>query len=250
MVIFSKKGILIDNKIIKKEFFISDLLKYSEDFGVFLLIDKPKDWTSFDIVAKIRNLTKIKKIGHAGTLDPLATGLLILALGRKATREIDKFRELRKKYLAEIKLGATTKSDDAEFDEENIQDVGDISEQVLNTTVSKYLGKIEQLPPVFSAQKVSGKPAYKSARKNKDVELRLKEVEIFSIEIKRIYLPFISLKIECSKGTYIRSLARDIGKDLGCGAYLSDLRRTNIGDYRVENSFDINEFTDISKLSV
>lgn len=232
MVVYSNSNQLI----------YSEFLETIDNEGAVLLIDKLKDWTSFDIVAKLRSLTKVKKIGHAGTLDPLATGLLIVCLGRKATKQITEFQDLTKKYSAEIKLGATTKSYDAEFDEENIMDIGFLNPELIESTVKKYIGEIEQKPPIFSAKKINGKAMYKYARKNQVVEIPVSKVEIYNIEIKKIDLPFISMDIECSKGTYIRSLARDIGNDLTCGGYLYNLRRTSIGDYHVNNAFSIGDF--------
>jgi len=231
MVIFTKKN----------EFSFDDLINTSIETGAFILVNKSLNWTSFDVVAKIRSLTKIKKIGHAGTLDPLAVGLLIVALGKKATKEIEMFRDLNKTYLAEIKLGATTITDDSEANEENIKDISEISELQIKNVIKKFIGNIEQIPPIFSAQKINGTPAYKSARKNKEILLRPKQVEIFSIEIKKVSLPLITIEVICSKGTYIRSLARDIGKELRCGAYLYNLKRTNIGDYSVNDALSIEE---------
>ncbi|MFH1049857.1 MAG: tRNA pseudouridine(55) synthase TruB [bacterium] len=252
----------------KNTFKFFEMIEIARENGIFLLVDKIKDWTSFDVVAKIRGLTHIKKIGHAGTLDPLATGLLIVALGRKATKEIDTFRGLSKTYIAEIKLGATTITDDAEGEEiitnyellitndSQKTEAGSrnlitnyelrITKDSIENVVGKFIGKIEQIPPVFSAQKIDGKPAYKSARKNKEVILRPKSVEIYSIEIKKLSFPFITLEVNCSMGTYIRSLARDIGKELGCGAYLYNLRRTKIGDFSVEDALTIDEIIQLA----
>ena len=229
-----------------KDFSFSDLIETAELTGAFLLVDKAKNWTSFDVVAKLRSLTHIKKIGHAGTLDPLATGLLIVGLGKKATTKIDTFSDLFKSYFAVIKLGATTVTDDAEG-EELIRGLGTgdlgpgMTEDRIKDTLHKFIGKIEQIPPAFSARKIAGTPAYKLARKNKQVELKPKEIEIYSIDIDKIDLPFITLNVYCSKGTYIRSLARDIGNELGCGAYLYNLRRTKIGDYSVDMALGIND---------
>ncbi len=224
-----------------------EFLNNVENEGAVLLINKEKDWTSFDVIAKLRSLTKVKKIGHAGTLDPLATGLLIVCLGRKATKRINEFQELKKKYSAVIKFGATTKSDDAEFDEENLQNIDFLNNTIIENTLNKFIGEIDQKPPMFSAKKINGQALYKLARKNIKVEISTSKVNIYDINIKKIDLPFINIDVECSKGTYIRALARDIGNDLSCGAYLHDLKRTCIGDYSLDNAFSIKEIENIIK---
>ncbi|MFP4369532.1 MAG: tRNA pseudouridine(55) synthase TruB [Bacteroidota bacterium] len=214
--------------------------------GALALIDKDMDWTSFDVVAKLRNFTRIKKVGHAGTLDPLATGLLILGFG-KATKELDKFKDMPKSYLAEIKLGATTKTDDAEADEENIRPVPGFTDNEIIDEIKDFEGKIEQIPPMYSAKKVKGHKLYTLARKGQEVEIAPSTVEIFSIKILKISLPRVLIDVNCSKGTYIRSLARDIGARLGTGGYLSSLRRTAIGPYNAGEAFTVNEFVEINK---
>ncbi len=227
--------------------------KFSENAandGVAILIDKERDWTSFDVVAKIRSLTDIKKIGHAGALDPLAMGLLIVCVGRKATKQMTYFQRMRKKYKATVKLGAVTVSDDSETSEENRKPIDGITKDCIAEATKKYIGKIEQIPPLYSAKKIKGRRAYKYARKNQNVELKPATVEVYSIDLIDYNPPFAKLDIECSKGTYIRSLARDIGADLDCGAYLSGLRRTAIGDFTVDNAFKIKEFENlINKVS-
>ena len=225
---------------------LNELIETARKAGAALLVDKDTNWTSFDVVAKIRSLTRIKKIGHAGTLDPLATGLLIVCIGKKATKEIYQFQNLDKTYIAEIKLGATTKTDDSEAEEENPKDTSDINDKSIRNVILKFIGKIEQIPPDYSAKKINGKPAYKLARKDQEVILKPSIVEIFSIEIQKIELPFVFAEIKCSKGTYIRSLARDIGSKLGCGAYLKKLRRSAIGNYNVENALNINDIIKIA----
>jgi tRNA pseudouridine55 synthase len=215
--------------------------------GAALLIDKAKDWTSFDVVAKIRNSLKIKKVGHAGTLDPLATGLLIVCVG-KATKKINEYQEKFKVYSGIIKLGATTKTDDAEAEEENIKDVNCTIEQI-RLAADKLTGKLNQIPPIFSARKVKGRRLYELARKNISVEIPPKEVEVYSFEIINFENPFIKFKIKCSKGTYIRSLARDLGEILSTGGYLNELRRDAIGQYNVDNAFTVNDLLNISKIS-
>lgn len=218
----------------------SEWLENVANTGGFALIDKDKDWTSFDVVAKMRGITHIKKIGHCGTLDPLATGLLILALG-KATKEINNFQDLGKKYSAILKLGATTKSFDSEFPEENIKDFSQITLNEIIQVTSSFIGEISQKPPIFSAKKVKGRRLYKYARAEKEIEIQQVIVNVQNIIINKIDLPFIHLDIECSKGTYIRSIADEIGEKLGCGAYLFDLKRTGIGKYSVDDAVSINQ---------
>lgn len=213
--------------------------------GGFLLIDKNTDWTSFDVVAKLRGIIKIKKIGHAGTLDPLATGLLIIGCG-KATKKLDHFQAIEKEYFATIKLGATTVTDDREAEEENPKDVDIIDDDIIRVCHS-YIGEIEQTPPIYSAIKVKGKRLYKLARSNKTADIPVRKVSIFDINIKKIELPFVDIVVKCSKGTYIRSLARDIGENLGTGAYLYNLRRTAIGEESVKEAFQINELEELFK---
>ena len=208
--------------------------------GSAILINKEPSWTSFDVVAKMRGITKIKKIGHCGTLDPFATGLLILCLG-KATKQIESFQNLPKQYNTTIKLGATTKSFDIEQPEENICNVSHLNEDKIVDAIYSFKGVINQVPPMFSAKKVQGKKLYELARKNIEIALPPVAVEIHNIEINYIKLPFINLTIDCSKGTYIRALARDIGGKLGVGGYLTQLARTKIGDYNVDSAFSINE---------
>ncbi len=210
------------------------------EHGGVVLIDKDKDWTSFDAVAKLRGITRIKKIGHAGTLDPLATGLLIICLG-KLTKSIQSFQDQTKVYRAVIKLGATTRTDDAEAEEEPIGDYSHLSREDIETAVQSFTGAIMQVPPMFSAIKKDGVPLYKMARKGKEIEREPRSVFIESIDISDFSLPYLTLDVTCSKGTYIRSLARDIGERLGCGGYLADLRRTAIGMYNVDNALRIGD---------
>ncbi len=214
-----------------------------EHEGGVALIDKDVDWTSFDVVAKMRSLAKIKKVGHAGTLDPLATGLLILCFG-KATKSIETYQAQEKRYTALIRLGATTKTDDAEFDEENICSTDHLSKSEIESAVMSFLGEISQIPPMFSAKKVKGKRLYELARKNIEIELKPSIVNIYDIKILSINLPYVELDIQCSKGTYIRSLARDIGNKLSVGAYLKSLRRTAIGSFNVDDAFKIQELVE------
>jgi len=210
--------------------------------GQVILIDKPVNWTSFDVVAKIRRLTKVKKVGHAGTLDPLATGLLIICTGKK-TKEISDYQEQRKKYSGIITLGKSSPSMDlaTELTEKELPD--NLTEERILEVRNKFLGKIEQVPPMFSAIKHKGKALYKFARAGKEVERKSKQVEIFSFEILNIDLPDIHFKISCSKGTYIRVIANDFGNKIGCGGVLSLLRRTEIGEYKVDDAYEMSEFS-------
>ena len=210
--------------------------------GQVLLIDKPVNWTSFNVVSRVRRLTKVKKVGHAGTLDPLATGLLIVCTGKK-TKEISEYQAQRKKYTGIITLGKSSPSMDlaTEITEKVLPE--DLSEEVILSTRNKFLGNIEQIPPMFSALKHKGKALYKLARAGKEVERAPRQVEIFSFDITKIELPDIHFEIACSKGTYIRVIADDFGKELSCGGILSLLRRTEIGDYKVEDACDLEELT-------
>lgn len=207
--------------------------------GAVVLIDKPKSWSSFDICKKMRGILKIKKIGHAGTLDPLATGLLIICAG-KATKTMTDYQDLPKEYRATVKLGATTATLDTEFEEENIKPTEHLTVLQIQKAVKSFIGQIEQIPPIYSAKKVDGKQLYKLARKGKEANPRPTSVEIYDINIQSINNPEIDLTVRCSKGTYIRTLAKDIGDKLGCGGYLTSLRRTAIGEHRVEDAFEIN----------
>ncbi len=210
--------------------------------GELILFDKPKTWTSFDIVNKVRMLTRAKKVGHAGTLDPLATGLLLLCTG-KLTREIDRFQADEKEYEAEFCLGATTRSYDTEYPPENFRDVSGIDEITIRNAMLKFTGDVMQVPPVFSAMKVGGKRAYKAARKGRTPEMTGRMVHINEFEIIKFESPQkVLAKIVCGKGTYIRSLVHDLGQELGVGAYIRELRRTRIGEYRIENAWEIGDF--------
>lgn len=208
--------------------------------GQIILLDKPLDWTSFQAVNKIKfklkkefNLPKKFKIGHAGTLDPRATGLLIICTG-KFTKIIPEIQDAPKEYLTEIKIGVQTESYDTEKPEIFPQDISNITEKQIMETLEKFLGEIDQKPPVFSAIKIAGNRAYDLARAGKEVEMKSRKTTINYIQDIEVNLPFVRFTVGCSKGTYIRSLAHDIGQDLGVGAYLTNLRRTKIGDYKIE----------------
>lgn len=205
--------------------------------GAVLLIDKPIYWTSFDVVAKVRNTAKCKKTGHAGTLDPLATGLLILCTGKK-TKEIQYIQDADKTYRLTFSLGATTPSYDAEFPPENIKDASHITREQLLEAMDSLTGLIEQVPPAFSAIKKDGKRAYELARKGKEVELKARSIYIYRFDLLSFESPEkIVAEVKCQKGTYIRSLVHDLGQNLGVGAYLTSLRRTAIGDYKLEDAW-------------
>lgn len=213
-----------------------------------ILIDKPLRWTSFDVVNKIRWAGKYKKVGHAGTLDPLATGLLILCTGKK-TKEIDTYQAQEKEYTGTLVLGKTTPSVDLETEFDAEFPVEHITQEAINQAISQLSGVIEQIPPAHSAIKINGKRAYESARKGEEVVIKSRQVEVKEFEIDSTNFPEISFRIVCSKGTYIRSLVRDFGKILASGAYMSSLRRTRIGDFKIENALTIEQFlADLPKI--
>ena len=234
----------------EEQFTSSDIILRKEEIqdidfqkGVVLVFDKPLDWTSFDLVQKVRNSIcrklKIKKIkvGHAGTLDPKATGVMILCTG-KATSRIEDLQSEEKEYIATLKLGATTPTFDRESEEDQQYPVSHITEQLLKATLQNFTGRIQQVPPVFSAVQVDGRRAYDLARKGVFVELKAKELLISEIELLNFTGSEAKIRIVCSKGTYIRALARDIGKALESGAYLTGLRRTRVGNVKVEQAFE------------
>ncbi|RYU96167.1 tRNA pseudouridine(55) synthase TruB [Emticicia agri] len=206
-----------------------------------LLIDKPLKWTSFDVVNKVRYAGKYKKVGHAGTLDPLATGLLILCTNKK-TKEIDTYQAQEKEYTGTLVLGKTTPSIDLETEVDAEFPIDHITPEAINQVVAQLTGLIEQIPPAHSAIKVNGKRAYESARKGEEVVIKSRQVEIKEFDIDTTHFPQISFRIVCSKGTYIRSLVRDFGKLLQSGAYMSSLRRTRIGEFRIENALSLEQF--------
>ena len=215
--------------------------------GEILLINKPLKWTSFQVVNKIRWLIKSKfnikkiKVGHAGTLDPLADGLLIICTG-KMTKKIDQFQNLDKIYTGKFFLGATTPSYDLETEVNSVKPTNNISEKLISKALKSFNGKITQTPPIFSAIKHKGKKLYEYARKGETVKIKEREVLIHEFIITKYQLPELSFLVKCSKGTYIRSLANDFGKKLKCGAYLSKLTRTAIGNHLLEDSISIEDF--------
>lgn len=204
------------------------------------LVDKALKWTSFDVVKKLRNLFRVKKIGHAGTLDPLATGLLILCTG-KMTKQIEQFMGQEKEYLGQMILGKTTPSFDLETEVDSETDISHITEDMILQATHEFLGTIMQEPPLFSAININGERAYHKARKGEQVKLQPREVSLKVFEIEKIELPEVTFRIVCSKGFYVRSLVRDFGKSLNVGAYMSSLRRTRIGDFCVENAKSVED---------
>lgn len=218
-----------------------DFSKASFEAGQVLLIDKPLHWTSFDVVRKLRNLIHIKKIGHAGTLDPLATGLLIVCTG-KFTKRINEYMAQEKEYTGTFTLGAVTPTYDLESEPENFKPVEGITAEQLNEAAAKMTGEIMQVPPAHSAIKVDGKRVYELARAGKEVKLEPRKVTIKEFEIREVSLPVVHFRIICSTGTYIRSMANDFGVLLSCGAYLSSLRRTRIGDFSASDAFTMENF--------
>jgi len=227
----------------------------SKDFrnGELLLINKPYTWSSFQAVNKLKHALKKHpslllddkyvhlKIGHAGTLDPLATGLLIICTGKK-TKEISSFQDLPKEYTGTFFIGATTPCYDKEKEVDATYPTEHITKELVLETAKSFIGKQEQVPPMFSAVKVDGKRLYKLARIGEEIELKARPIEILDFEITRCELPFVDFRIACTKGTYIRSIARDFGLALNSGAYLDTLCRTKIGDFTIENSLTPEEF--------
>ncbi len=215
--------------------------------GEIVYIDKDYRLTSFKAVAKVRYLISKKigvkklKVGHAGTLDPLATGVLIICTG-KATKKIDQLQAHTKEYVAGLKLGATTPSFDMEHPEDQTYPVEHITKELVEETLQKFVGEIQQVPPAYSACMIDGHRAYELARKGKDVPLKAKTLVIDEIELLECELPYIKIRVVCSKGTYIRALARDIGEALNSGAYLTSLRRTRVGDVKVEDCLQLEDF--------
>lgn len=209
--------------------------------GEIIFIDKEKGKSSFNVVYKIRKAANVKKVGHAGTLDPAATGLLIICTGKK-TKEISLFQEQKKVYSGIICLGKRTLSMDSETDFIEEKEFNHITEIEINQAAESLVGKLMQIPPMYSAVKHKGKALYKYARKGMEVERKPREVSVYKFEIKEIDLPDLHFEIECSKGTYIRTIADDLGLKLDCGAYLKELRRTRIGDYCVDDALTIQEF--------
>ena len=221
--------------------------EYNFSEGEVLLFDKPYEWTSFDLVNNVRYFIRNKldypklKIGHAGTLDPLATGLLILCTG-KFTKKIDDYQAQEKEYTGTFTIGVTTPSYDMEKEVDKTFDYSHVTEELINAAAKKFTGTFQQTPPIFSAVKIKGKRAYDYARNNEEVVIKSKEITISEFEIIKINLPEINFRIVCTKGTYIRALARDFGETLNCGSYLSALCRTRIGEFKLEDAFEVEGF--------
>ncbi len=229
-------------------------MNYNFTEGEAILIDKPLNWTSFDIVNKVRflitkSIGKKIKVGHAGTLDPLATGLVIVCTGKK-TKEITKYQETEKEYIATFKIGSTTPSFDLETAIDNVYKTNHITNEMIIETVKSFIGEQEQTAPAFSAKKIDGKRAYLKARKGIEIEIKPSNIKINYIEILSVDLPNIKLKIGCTKGTYIRALARDFGLRLNSGAHLIELCRTKIGEFRLESAVSIDDFEKIIRASI
>ncbi len=210
----------------------------------FLLINKPAGWTSFDAVNYIRKKIKIQtnnkkiRVGHAGTLDPFATGLLIVGVGREATKRLDEFKKLPKTYVAKLRLGAVSDTYDVTgtITTRNIDNAAPPSLDIVKDILKNFIGKQLQIPPMYSAKKIGGERLYKLARQGKIIERKPNEIEILDIKILEYFWPYLKIEVACSAGTYIRSLAHDIGEKLGIGAYCEELARTKIGDYRLEDA--------------
>jgi len=222
-----------------------DLTHVDYASGEVLLIDKEKGKSSFNAIYRIRKIINVKKVGHAGTLDPAATGLLIICVGKK-TKEIYKYQDLDKVYSGTIELGKRTASMDKETEVIEEKDFSFVTEEMVEDVRKSFIGKIEQTPPMYSALKQNGKRLYKLARKGIEVERKSREVTIYEFEITRLALPEIDFRIKCSKGTYIRVIADDLGKKLGCGGYLKSLRREAIGEYSVTDALTVNEFSELN----
>jgi tRNA pseudouridine55 synthase len=220
----------------------TDLFDADFSEGEIILIDKPSGPTSFQVVNKVRKITGVKKVGHSGTLDPLASGLIIICTGKK-TNEMDRFINLDKTYTGIIRLGLKSPSMDTETECSEYPLPEDLDEQKIFKVREKFLGEIEQIPPMYSALKIKGKKLYNLARKGKSVERKPRKLFVSNFDIEKIELPDIHFNITCSKGTYIRVIADDFGKELNCGGVLYKLRRERIGEYQVKNALTIDQFT-------
>ena len=223
--------------------------------NLILNINKPYGWTSADVVRKLKNVLvhsgmKKEKIGHAGTLDPLATGVLIVCVGREATKQIDNIQSASKEYLFTVELGATTPSYDLEHPINARYPWEHIKEQDVINYTKNIVGEQEQIPPLYSAKKVNGKRAYEIARQDGSAELKPSHITIYKCNIENISLPSVTMKVECSRGTYIRSIARDMGVELDSGGYLSELTRTRSGEFTIENSVSIETAIDILQKAI
>lgn len=209
--------------------------------GEVILIDKPIGWTSFKVVSVIRKAVSVKKVGHSGTLDPMASGLLIICTGKR-TKDISKFLGLDKTYTGIITLGKTSPSMDKETGITENKISKDINRERIENAAKDFVGEIEQVPPMYSAIKINGKRLYKLARKGIEVERQSRKIKINSFEIKNVDIPDVEFEVKCSKGTYIRVLANDLGQKLGCGGILTELRRTGIGEFDVVDAINVDDF--------
>jgi len=207
----------------------------------YILIDKPSGITSHDVIDRLRSITDVKRIGHAGTLDPFATGLLIVAVGREATREISKFVKMDKEYIAELWLGAETDTYDREGKITKEYESAPIPAEKIEAALKEFIGKQLQTPPMYSAKKINGQKLYELARQNIEVERKPSEIEIYELELLEYSWPTLKIKVNCSTGTYIRSIAFDLGRKLNCGAYLQELRRTKIGEHSIEQAIPLED---------
>jgi len=228
-----------------------DLNDVNFNEGAVILINKPEGWTSFKVVDKVRRILKVKKVGHAGTLDPKATGLLILCTG-KLTKSIEEFQNQIKEYRGKIYFGKTTPTMDMESIDQASEekDISFLTLDLIREKAKEFVGVIEQTPPVYSAIWVDGKRAYELARKGKDVNLKPRKVEIYKFEILNFVPPIAEFEVVCSKGTYVRSLAHDLGQKLGCGAFLYQLERTKIGNFSVEDALDVEDLKKLIQKSL
>ncbi len=225
-----------------------DLTHVDYASGEVLLIDKEKGKSSFNSVYRIRKIVNVKKIGHAGTLDPAATGLLIICIGRQETKNIYKYQDLNKVYSGTIEIGKRTPSMDGETECVDEKDYSFVTEEMIEETRKSFLGEIQQIPPMYSALKQNGKRLYKLARKGIEVKREPRDVTIYDFKITRIELPEIDFEIRCSKGTYIRVIADDFGEKLNCGGYLKSLRREAIGEYNVADALSVDEFMKLNEV--
>ena len=229
---------------------LTDYYETSEEgkiLGLTVPIYKEEDWTSFDVVKKLRNASGFKKVGHAGTLDPFATGVLVLGFGRH-TKTLDTFKMLKKEYDVKIHLGIETDTYDRTGSIVNEMTVPPFEESMIDEHLRSFIGKIKQLPPMYSARKVKGKALYKYARKGEEVERKLADIEIFDISIMNYSHPFLDLRISCGPGTYIRSIAHELGQKLACGAHAKELCRNAIGHFTLKEALKIEEFIEAWKL--
>ncbi len=236
-----EEGNVPENFVRKERIPLDPIIQFPYAEGKVLLIDKPLHWTSFDIVRKMRNLIQIKKIGHAGTLDPLATGLLIVCTG-KFTKKINEYMAKEKEYTGHITLGAVTPTYDLESKPEQMKEYSFLTPELIHAATVPFTGTIDQFPPIYSAIKKEGVALYELARRGIEVQPAARKINIYHFEITDISLPVLSFKVVCSTGTYIRSLANDFGAALGCGGYLSSLRRTRIGEFEVSEALSMEQF--------